>query len=268
MRGLLPGGVWTGDERRHEFAFHPVTGALEQLVLERADGTGRPFEVTRILLASLASLAGSPPNKAAIRELSIGDRSFLMRQLAIHLGRDTQWLTAGCARCGERFDFQITASTLPVKVAGDGYPFATAETSLGCCRFRVPTGADEEACAALDDAVDPARLLTRLLLMEPRAIDAEALSREDLMAIEAAVEAASPEVTTRAAITCPACAVGNEVELDLDSCALRGGVDALYADVHALASHYHWSEAEILALPTQRRAQYLRMVDRARGMTQ
>jgi len=264
---LLPGGVWTGDERRQGFAFHPVTGAFEQTVLEHVDdGAMRPFEVTRMLLASLASLGGAAPTEAAIRELSVGDRSFLMRRLAIHLGQDTQWLTARCARCGERFDFQLTASTLPVKAAGDGYPFATVETSLGRCRLRVPTGTDEEACVALDAAADPARTLTRLLLIEPRTIDPEALSTDDLMAIEAAVEAASPEVTTRAAITCPACAAGNEVELD-PSALDRGGVDTLYADVHALASHYHWSEVEILALPRERRERYLRMVDHAQGMT-
>ena len=41
----------------------------------------------------------------------------------------------------------------------------------------------------------------------------------------------------------------------------------LLAEVHRLAWHYHWSEAEILALPRHRRQQYLRLIDAARGMT-
>jgi len=37
--------------------------------------------------------------------------------------------------------------------------------------------------------------------------------------------------------------------------------------VHTLAWYYHWSEAEILALPRARRQLYLSRIDRARGMT-
>ena len=43
---------------------------------------------------------------------------------------------------------------------------------------------------------------------------------------------------------------------------------SLLADVHRLAWHYHWSEAEILALPRGRRAHYLALIDAARGMSQ
>ncbi|MCK7500249.1 MAG: hypothetical protein MZW92_65580 [Comamonadaceae bacterium] len=43
---------------------------------------------------------------------------------------------------------------------------------------------------------------------------------------------------------------------------------ACWPSVHRLAWHYHWSEAEILALPRGRRAHYLALIDAARGMSQ
>jgi hypothetical protein len=48
---------------------------------------------------------------------------------------------------------------------------------------------------------------------------------------------------------------------------MRRSTSELYDEVHTLAWHYHWSEAEILALPRVRRQLYLSRVDRARGMT-
>jgi hypothetical protein len=42
--------------------------------------------------------------------------------------------------------------------------------------------------------------------------------------------------------------------------------EAISADIHTIACNYHWSEAEILALPQKRRRRYLRLIDRARGM--
>jgi hypothetical protein len=45
------------------------------------------------------------------------------------------------------------------------------------------------------------------------------------------------------------------------------GADALYREVHVLASHYHWSEPEILAMTGRQRRRYLSLIaeDRARG---
>jgi hypothetical protein len=62
---------------------------------------------------------------------------------------------------------------------------------------------------------------------------------------------------------CPACKENFAEPLDLASffwSALDARVRRLLADVHALASAYGWSEAEILALSSQRRNFYLKQV--------
>lgn len=56
-----------------------------------------------------------------------------------------------------------------------------------------------------------------------------------------------------------------EVELDaafLLATELGGASDRLFAEVHLLAFHYHWSEAAILSLTRQRRWRYLDLIRR------
>ena len=53
----------------------------------------------------------------------------------------------------------------------------------------------------------------------------------------------------------------------LDPYVCLGAADGgLFLDIHILASVYHWSEREILAMPRERRRLYLSLVDRSRGM--
>jgi hypothetical protein len=73
-------------------------------------------------------------------------------------------------------------------------------------------------------------------------------------------------VVTELASVCPACGASHPVALD-PYLVTRRSPRELYDEVHLLAWHYHWSEAEILALPRDRRQLYLRRIDRARGLT-
>jgi hypothetical protein len=264
----LLGGLLVDGTLRKGCAFRPVTGALEMAMAEaRQGGRSLPVRVTQVLCAALERLGGETPTWERVHGLSVGDRHYLVRQLAVHLDRDDLWLTAKCAMCGEPFDFFMQQSVLPVKPAGQGYPFAVASTALGRVRARVPTGADQAAVAGLPAHEDAERALVLRLLIEPEDVDVTAVSDEDIAAIEAAVEAVAPEVATRARLACPDCGAINEPGIDPYLCLTRGA-DGLFAEIHVLASHYHWGEAEILAMPRTRRRTYLRLVDAARGMSQ
>ena len=64
---------------------------------------------------------------------------------------------------------------------------------------------------------------------------------------------------------CPECGEQQYAELDhylLDAVDER----LFYDEVHTLASHYHWSEADILDLPQAKRRLYIDLINRARGM--
>jgi hypothetical protein len=43
------------------------------------------------------------------------------------------------------------------------------------------------------------------------------------------------------------------------------GADALFREVHALASHYHWSETDILTMTRRQRRRYLSLIAEAQA---
>jgi hypothetical protein len=256
---LLPGGILRDGERRRGFAFRPVDGALEAALADAAAAPSVPKAVTSVLAAALAELGGEPVREEAVRDLPVGDRQFLMRQLSVHLGRDRVWLTSVCHGCAERFDVEIRQAELPVKEAGPDFPYAKA----GHLRLRVPTGADQEAIAGLSDEEAVRELFARCCVEGSQT----ELGEEEVARAEAALEAASPEVALAALACCPACGASNEVVVD-PYLGLPTHGEELFAEIHRLASTYHWSEAEILALSRARRRLYLRLIDRAHGLAQ
>lgn len=260
---MLPGGLWRHGECRRDWSFRTLTGEVELSILEAGrNRQGVPQRVTTVLSAALAELGGAAAQPDAVRALTVADRQYLMRRLAVEIGMGESWIAASCPACGAAFDLPVRHGELPVKPAGEGYPFATVETSLGPVRFRVPDGADQEAVAGILDPREAWRALAT------RCADpslAGELSNEDLAKAEAALEAVAPEVATRAQAACPDCGQPAEVVLDPYVCLGAAG-GGLFLDIHILASVYHWSEREILAMPRERRRLYLSLVDRSRGM--
>ena len=259
----LPGGIEGPGGVRRGFTFAPITGAVEMVLAAADEGRSLPLRVTDALTAGLAELGGEPVTWERAHHLCVGDRQFLMRQLAARLGMDRLWLTAHCRHCASPFDFAVEQSRLPVKPAGAGYPHAEVETTWGPRHFRLPTGADQAAIAHLDDE-DQARLALLSRLAE---ISVEALTEAEVDEVEKALEAVAPEVALEAEASCPECGTDNRVTLDpyfgigLDE-------ERLLDEVHRLAATYHWSEQAILALPRSRRQRYLTRIDRDRGMSQ
>ncbi len=264
----LPGGLWDGEQRQRDFAFAQVTGEFELTLLENAASAAPlPRRVTAVLAAALAHVGNARPGSDALHGLAIADRQFLMRCLAQVLGYDTLWLAPTCEACHERFDVQVEQSLLPVKEAGASFPFATAETSWGHCRLRVPTGADQEAAASIPDDGGATRFLACCCMVDPIPGVVPELGDDDMHRIEDALEAAAPEVATFAESRCPECGHPNRIYIDPYAC-LTTGSDALWDEIHELATAYHWSERDILALPRERRRTYLRRIARSHGVAE
>jgi hypothetical protein len=274
---LLPGGLWRDGARRRDYAFKPLTGEVELAMAEReGSDSSIPARVTAVLSTALEHVGGEPADRALVRDLCVGDRQFLARRLAAHLGQDTVWLTADCGHCGEELDFRLRQTDLPVKETGPEEPRAEVRIALGTCRLRPPTGGDQEAVAVIGDDDEALRkLVGRCLLTvdgEPVEPSSELRSRlplddNDLTTVEAALEAVSPEVALRVRTRCPGCDRENDVWVD-PYLGLRGRGDDLFAEIHTLAAAYGWTEDEILRLPRRRRRTYLKLVDRARGLVQ
>ncbi len=265
----LPGGLWRDGERLRDSAFRPATGAVELAV---AESTSRPEppprRVTAVLAEVLEHIGGRPAEPRDVRALAVGDRQFLMRQLGALLGFEEIWLTATCSQCDAPFDFPIAPATLPVKAAAEGFPFVEVDTSLGRRRFRVPTGEDQEAVTDMADEGTAVRRLVGLCAVpaeDEKYAPGDGFTDDDIAGIDAALEEVAPEVATTALAACPECGHSGEVYI-APAVWMDLGAGTIFDDIHTLASTYHWSEADILALPRDRRYRYLRMIERDAGV--
>jgi hypothetical protein len=73
------------------------------------------------------------------------------------------------------------------------------------------------------------------------------------------MEAMAPSLCAELHGVCPECGAAVETTFDPLQYTLRELRDQaafVYEEVCSIAHHYHWSEAEILALPAVRRARY------------
>jgi hypothetical protein len=116
--------------------------------------------------------------------------------------------------------------------------------------FRLPLAADHLAIARADR---PEHALL-LRCIRPAGIT-DAARRQ----VEAAMEAMAPSLCAELQGSCPACRATVEATFDPIQYTLRELRDQaafVYEDVCSLAHQYHWSEAEILALPSARRVRY------------
>ncbi|HEV2956313.1 MAG TPA: hypothetical protein VGX95_09350 [Xanthobacteraceae bacterium] len=120
--------------------------------------------------------------------------------------------------------------------------------------FRIPTGGDLMAQAGVSQA---ARELIRRCV-RPHDLRGPLLAR-----VERALEAMAPNLTSDLRARCPECGAAVALHFDAREFALRelhAQAAFIYEDMHLLARQYHWSESEILALPRDRRLQYVEML--------
>ena len=247
-----------------DFSFRPVDGRLELAIAESARmGLLPAARVTLTLAMALERVAGGPADQERVRALCVGDRQYLVRQLAAALGRDRLWLTRECDACGHRLDIPIVQSQMPVKPAGAGFPVRTIRLQRGEIRLRAPTGADQERISPLPEA-DALRAWIDALV-EPDPGTTLDLDAGEMRQVEAWIEELSPEVSLEAQAACPACGVPVRLEVDPYLC-LETGADPLLREIHILAMAYHWSEDAILDMPRERRHHYLKLIDKSRGM--
>ncbi len=265
---LLPGGIAAENGLHRGFLFSPLTGQIELTLAESSACRSMPDAVTQCLSAALDEIGGQSADVNNVAALSVGDRQHLMRRLQIMLDGDAGWYSATCTKCHTDFDFQLQLSQLPVKTAGEGYPFVDVQTSVGMCRFRVPDGSDQSALSWLvDEEQNCAELLRRCLLSIDggQASEDIVFSAHDRATIEAALEAVVPEICCEIGVSCLACQADNMVALN--PYALIGKSSAqIIPEIHKIAWYYHWGEDEILRMPRQRRQRYLDMIDASRGI--
>ncbi|MCH8532470.1 MAG: hypothetical protein LAT65_16590 [Saccharospirillum sp.] len=269
---VLPGGILRAGQRHQDCRLAAPNGRVALALTDSLVATSsHPLWVSQTLVVILDELAGEAPCPADVEALCVADRQWLAIQWHLHTAEQPErpaWFSADCQACTARYDFSPRWQDVPLKPAAESYPYADVKLSLGQARFRVPNGLLQQQLAQTDRQ-DTRRCIAEALWVsldgQPPPVHGDRdLSEADLDAIESELEAVSPELGLTLATRCPECGSEQVVTIDPYS-GLASPPHDLLADIHCLASHYHWSEDAILDLPDSRRRHYLKLIDRDLG---
>jgi hypothetical protein len=281
----LPGGWWDPSGRLQRDAVLVTLTGRDEEQLSQLRGQETASLVTQVLSRCVQRLGDvSPVPAGVVRELLVADRDYLLLRLrqATFGSRIRADLFCPWAECGERMSVDFSIDELPVRESarkGPVYAMTLSPAALarsagagdlggGEVAFRLPTGADQEDLSGLlatGEAHALTMLLTRCIerlgaLVTPGADAVAALSGLARAEIEAEMLRAAPMVEQEIETACATCHRAFATPVDLRRFffgELRTDNELLYREVHYLAYHYHWSEAEIMAMPRTKRTLYL-----------
>jgi hypothetical protein len=260
VEARLPCGVADdGSGRVRLLRLRPVGPEDDDFLLDTRD-TPRGLRATALLARCLDDEDGS-----LTRSLTIGDREALLLQLrARTLGEYVEGVV-NCPEiaCRAGLEFRLRTDDLLLPPYDDDVGGRlTIDLDGTTVAFRLPRVGDLEDALA-ESPEDEAR--TRDLLLA-RCVDhdARASSGKVLDRVGEAMAELDPQAELQIELACTEC--GHRFWFVLDTGAflvdeLDAGTDELAWEIHVLASHYHWSEAAILAMPAARRQVYLNLLE-------
>jgi hypothetical protein len=259
---FLPGGLVFDDGRTLGRAeLRPLTGREEEWVTQHAD-TSSAKMTTRILSSCFVRLENVPVDPDIIGKLLVGDRDFLILQLRRMTLGDRFAAVFSCPACERRMDVEFLAQDIFVAPRPQSALTYTwqLDDQRPPIRFRLPNGADQEAVADLfpEEAVD---VLLARCVVDDGGIPPTRAERE---AVIAEMDRLAPQIDLELDLNCPEC--GHSFTTPFDCTAfffseIRAQSRHLMREVHYLALHYHWSEAELLGLQRDRRRGYLALLN-------
>jgi hypothetical protein len=266
----LPGGYVDQHGTVHdEVELSPLTGRDEEFLHALAADTPPARIITELLGRCIERLGSLPAmNKDLAREMLVGDREYLvMRLFELTCGTtlDAVLICPG-QDCGKPMDVTLSLA----EMASERRPISKRHFRMRLSsdpsrelEFRLPTGADQEALAGIeDDKRAVTALLARCTGLDQSEITA--LSEAEHREIESAMEKLAPQVDVEIEATCPECGrlfsgqaawpvycLGNMMSQSA----------GLEREVHLLAWHYHWSESDVLSMPRMKRRRYIALIE-------
>jgi len=240
----------------------------------------RPLTANEFLLAhdmdkthdaadrAVAVLSFAYPEETAdeLRRLPLGRRNARLLDLRERLFGSEFYAFAECPQCGEALELALDAGAIraeepevveELEMEAEGYTL----------RFRLLDSRDLKA-ASRASGIDAARSLlvarcVREAWNDDRTVTVDELPPSVIEQLSDRLEEADPQAETLLALACPACAFEWQLPFDIASF-LQAEIGAhgrrLVREVHTLARAYGWSEADILAMSTRRRREYLELL--------
>jgi T4 bacteriophage base plate protein len=256
----LPGGLMLQqDQLLNTACLRPLSGREEEWLARHRNSPGA-VRVSWLLNSCLLMLGDRQVSRDIVQRLLVADRDYLVLQLRRLTFGDQVQAVVPCQKCRQKMDIDFHLNDVPVEYRPQRVSAYTLELSDRVIRFRLPSGGDQEAVleARSDDMAD--ELLNRCVLDN----GGEPLSAEEKETVAAEMEQLAPQVELELDLSCPECHEHFLLPFDttaffLDEMAFKS--EELLREIHALAFHYHWSEAEILNLERRRRRAYLALLN-------
>jgi hypothetical protein len=195
-------------------------------------------------------------------DLPVSARTAGLLGLAALDGADAIDVELRCPDCSQPLEISLGVDEL-LDREGSAIDRLTLVAESGVVmELRRPTGRDQAtwAATAFTDERAWRQAAASRICDGTGALDDEMLDR-----IERALDEADPLLRAAVETACPDCGAVSQQDVDLIACALerlRRAQHIAIETVHQMASHYHWSEAEILAMPPWRRERYLSLLAR------
>lgn len=198
------------------------------------------------------------------RELSVGRRLEYLLALAANQGESTFEFPFACSGCALEIELELTLFEIAEKQReADAIKTVQMDIQGKRVEFRKPCGRDQENWAAMD-FIDPKEAIEAMIATLSTDQDVVSnLDPETIARVDQIMDEADPLVNFLCRITCAECGALNRFPIDLCNTALamlRRQQKQLIILVHKLASHYHWSEQEVFAIPHWRRKEYLSLI--------
>lgn len=216
---------------------------------------------------------GGKPDPSFFWNLEVGKRIECLLAIATIDDREAFMIPIRCLNLACREGLEIDFSMQELSELQSSKPTKKSpEILVGnqTVRIRKPTGADQLQWleqAFKDEFSATQFMLKTLVLTEDRSqLDSAAIAQgEWISAFNQIMEEIDPLVNFQVQVQCPQCSVQKYYPIDFGAFALqrlRNYQHQLFDLVHRLASHYHWNESEIFAIPAWRRQSYLARIDR------
>jgi hypothetical protein len=225
--------------------------------------TDRALLATRLLDLCTVDPDGALPENFFL-DLSVGKRTECLLILALGRSDDALHFPFKCSACNEELEFELSMAELSaMQREADQVEVIEVEVEGNQVKFRKLSGRDQEFLSKVvfEDEVQAATDIVSKLAVERERV--EHVAAGDLQRIEEAMDEADPLVNFTCRVACDECGQPNDHDIDLFETALgmlARAQSRLIISAHRLASHYHWSEREIFAVPVWRREQYLELI--------
>ena len=272
----LPGGYFDPNGRLHrEVALRALGGYEEELLSSQHLSPAK--QVTQLLQRCITRIGDiTVINEDVTKQLFVADREYLLLMLRkITFGNKVQAkLACPWPDCLKNIDIDFNIDEVPITTSGDTqqqYSCAIYDETQDRTHeytFRLPSGRDQEMISEEigdSEACIVNHLLSSCLLRidGESCIDAETvrgLSASIRNRLEQEIEKNAPNIDLCMELSCPECSRSFVAPFELQDFffgEIKTNIELLYREIHYLAFHYHWSEAELLSMPRSKRRRYI-----------